>query len=378
MRVGIVGGGIFGLSAALELARRRHAVTVFDRAEPPAPDAASHDHTKALRFEYGGACPLYVPLVDEARSRYRTLERGWTKPLYVETGVLALACSFDETRHEWMSHNYLIEHDWPVELWTVEEARRRFPQFSYAGVEAVTWNPQGGYVRAAEAVRATARALREAGGAIVAGARVSSLDERGAHAAIGLAGGERFEFDFLLVAAGAWFRTLLPAYAAQVSPTRQFVTYYRPPAAEAARFAPPVFPVWMHDLADSGWYGMPLEGGLLKIARHAPGEAADPDAPRRVEEADREASRAFVRAHLPGLDAGWYAEDRGCLYAMTYDGNLLIDRVPERMRTFVAGGGSGHGMKLGPSVGRLAADLIEGGEAPAAFRFDAIRVGRVA
>ncbi|MGH7723962.1 MAG: NAD(P)/FAD-dependent oxidoreductase [Candidatus Eiseniibacteriota bacterium] len=378
MRIGIVGGGIFGLSAALELARRHHSVTVFDRAEPPAPDAASHDHTKALRFEYGAACPLYVPLVDEARSRYRALERGWSQPLYVETGVIALAGSFDESRHEWLSYNYLIEHGWPVELWTVDQARARFPQFSYKGIEAVTWNPQGGYLRAAEAVRATARALREAGGTIVASARVAAVDESAKHAAIALGGGERFEFDTVIVATGAWFRALLPQHAGEVSPTRQFVTYYRAPAGEEARFTPPAFPVWMHDLVTSGWYGMPLEGGLLKVAHHEPGDPADPDAARRVDPEDRKSSRDFVRTHLPGIDPDWYAEDRGCLYAMTYDGNFLIDRVPGHARTFVAGGGSGHGMKLGPAVGRLAADLVEGGEAPAAFRFDAVRSGRVA
>jgi glycine/D-amino acid oxidase-like deaminating enzyme len=53
--------------------------------------------------------------------------------------------------------------------------------------------------------------------------------------------------------------------------------------------------------------------------------------------------------------------------------------VPERARTFVAGGGSGHGFKLGPAVGRLAADLVERGVPPiAAFGFDAVRSGFVA
>lgn len=378
MKVGIVGGGIFGLSAALELAGRSHAVTVFERAGPPAPDAASDDHSKALRFEYGAASPLYVPLVAESRSRYQALERGWPMPLYVETGVLALAASLDESRHEWTSYNYLIEHDFPVERWTVDEARTRFPQFSYESIVAVTWNPEGGYVRAAEAVRATAAALREAGGLIVAGSRVGALDETSTHATVSLDAGGRFEFDAVLVAAGAWFRTLVPAHEAQVSPTRQFVTYYHPPEPAASKFEAGRFPVWMHDLALSGWYGMPLENGLVKVARHHPGEPADPDAPRTVTPADRESSRAFVREHLPFLDPDCYAEDRGCLYALTMDGNFLIDRLPDRSRTFVAGGGSGHGFKLGPAVGRLAADLLEGTAAPSAFRFDAVREGRVA
>ena len=376
MNVGVVGAGIFGLSSALALQRRGHRVTVFDRALPPAPDAASTDRSKALRFEYGSACPLYVPLVEEARTLWRALEVGASGPLYLETGVLALAATWDESRHEWQSHNYLVEHGWPVELLSADEARARFPQFNYDGIAAVTWNPEGGYLRAADAVRATAKAFREAGGVVVAPARVTAVDET-AEAAVIVQGGEAFEFDAALVCAGAWFRALGLARDDYVRPTRQAVTYYRPPSPEG--FEPPAFPVWMHYLKESGWYGMPLDDGLLKVARHRPGEAADPDAPRTVPASEREDSRAFVARALPAIKANWYAEDRGCLYAMTDDGNFVIDLVPGRARTYVAGGGSGHGFKLGPAVGRLAADMVEQGVPPlTAFRFDAVRDGQVA
>jgi sarcosine oxidase len=372
VRVGVVGAGIFGLSSALALQRRGHRVTVFDRALPPAEDAASTDRTKALRFEYGSACPLYVPLVEEARTLWRALEIGAGGSLYIETGVLALAKTWDESRHEWQSHNYLVEHGWPVELLEPPAAAVRFPQFAWDGIAAATFNPQGGYLRAAAAVRATLAAFREAGGVVVAPARVEGLDES-AQAAYLVVDGGRFEFDAVLVCAGAWFRALVPVRGDFVRPTRQAVTYYRPPGSL------PGMPVWMHDLAESGWYGMPLEDGVLKVARHRPGEPADPDAPRLVPVAEGEASREFVARFLPAIDPAWYAEDRGCLYALTDDGNFVIDRVPQRERTFVAGGGSGHGFKLGPAVGRLAADLVERGVPPvSAFGFDAVRSGFVA
>lgn len=393
MRIGIVGAGIFGLSAALELVRRKHAVTVFDQGEPPFERAASCDYSKVLRFEYGPVCPLYVPLVEESRTRYRALEARAGKPLYVETGVLALARAFDPSRHEWLSHNYLVEHDYPVEVWTPAEARRRYPQFSYAGIEAVTWNAAGGYVRASDAVRATAASAREAGATLVVGARVLGVQEEAGAALVSFAAaagggagapanrlvgsaGDALRFDAVLMAAGAWFGRLVPTLAQHVAPACQFVTYYRP--RDRAAFAPPAFPVWMHDLVDSGWYGVPAgEEGLVKVARHQPAEPADPDAPRVVLEEDRAASRAFVAEHLPALGADTYAEDRGCLYAMTGDGHFLIDRLPGCARLYVAGGGSGHGFKLGPAVGRLAADLVERGERVHAFTFDAERSGSV-
>lgn len=381
MRVGIVGCGIFGASTALALAKRGHAVTVFDRAEPPADDAASADRSKALRFEYGAHCALYVPLVEESRAAYRALEAGWGAPLYVETGVLSLARAFDESRHERQSYDFLRATGRPIERLEIAEARRRFPQFSYEGIEAVTWNAEGGYVRASEAVRATVAAARELGVEVVTGARVEGVLDRGPDAAIGLVGGAMHAFDAVVVCAGPWFQKLVPESVARVRPLRQFVTYYRPPdaATAAALFAPPAFPGWMHDIVDSGWYGMPLQEGVLKVARHEPGELADPDAARVVFDADRAASRAFVAANIPAIDPSWYAEDKGCLYAMTDDGNLVIDRVPGLSHVFVAGGGSGHGFKLGPAVGRMAADLVEDTKAaPAEFRTTAARSGRVA
>lgn len=387
MNLGIVGCGIFGASAALALARRGHAVTVFDRAaEPPADDAASADRSKALRFEYGAHCALYVPLVEESRAAYRALEAGWGAPLYIETGVLALARAFDESRHERRSYDFLRAAGRPIELLEPADAARRFPQFAWEGIAAATWNPEGGYVRAAEAVRATVAAGRVLGVEVRAGARVADVDERPGAAILELAGGESHEFDAVIVCGGPWLGAFLPEGSARVRPTRQFVTYYRPPtAAEAAAFAPGPdgFPVWMHDLVDSGWYGMPLQDGVLKVARHEPGEPADPDRARAVLEADRAASRAFVAAHLPAIRPDWYAEDKGCLYSMTEDGHFLIDRVPGTERLFVAGGGSGHGFKLGPAVGRIAADLVEAGDAAGAriaaeFRMDAAREGRVA
>jgi glycine/D-amino acid oxidase-like deaminating enzyme len=378
VNVGIVGCGIFGASTALALARRDHAVTVFDRGEPPADDAASADRSKALRYEYGAHCALYVPLVEESRAAYRALQADWGAPLYVETGVVALARAFDADRHERQSYEFLRAAGRPVELLEPAEAGRRFPQFSYDGIAAVTWNPEGGYVRASEAVRATAAAARALGVEIVAGEAVAEVDERPGRAILELAQGAAREFDAVVICAGPWLQRLVPASAARVRPLRQFVTYYRPPAGHAAAFSPPVFPVWMHDLVDSGWYGMPLQDGVLKVARHEPGEPADPDAPRLVTEEDRDASRAFVAAHLPAIDPDWYAEDKGCLYAMSDDGHFVIDRVPGTERVFVAGGGSGHGFKMGPAVGRLAAGLVDGGGVPAAFRAVRAATGRVA
>ena len=49
MNVCIVGAGIFGMAAALELRRRGHEVTLVERGEIPNPEASSTDVSKVIR-----------------------------------------------------------------------------------------------------------------------------------------------------------------------------------------------------------------------------------------------------------------------------------------------------------------------------------------
>ncbi|HZV02130.1 MAG TPA: FAD/NAD(P)-binding protein, partial [Planctomycetota bacterium] len=53
MKTIVVGAGIFGVTAARELARRGHEVVLVDIGPIPHPLAASTDVSKVVRLEYG-------------------------------------------------------------------------------------------------------------------------------------------------------------------------------------------------------------------------------------------------------------------------------------------------------------------------------------
>src|SRR5512145_3076738 len=86
----VVGAGIFGVTAALELRRRGWRVTLVDPGPIPHPLAASTDISKVVRLAYGSD-EIYTALMEEAVEVWREWNRLWPEPLYHETGVLFLA-----------------------------------------------------------------------------------------------------------------------------------------------------------------------------------------------------------------------------------------------------------------------------------------------
>jgi glycine/D-amino acid oxidase-like deaminating enzyme len=375
MHIGIVGGGIFGCSAALELARRGHRVELFERAAIPAPDASGTDISKVIRMEYGDATAAYAPLVQRALARWRELEAGAGRVLLHNSGVLFLCSEWDEARFEHKSVAALRAIGESPQVVDADQARTRWPQFNWDGMQVGVFNPVGGWLESSEAVRAAASAARAAGATLNEEARVADVSERGAHVTLRVDDND-VKVDVAVVAAGVWVAKLLDEMRHNVSVTRQQVSLYRPSNAQA--FAGERFPVWVYDIVDEGWYGFPAtDDGTVKVSLHRRSESADPDVSREASPAFLADSRAFVGEHIPALDPDSPLTGRACLYANSARGDLVVDRAPGHERVYIAGMGSGHGFKFGPVLGELVADLIERDEVPSFLRLAQRRVGEV-
>ena len=69
--------------------------------------------------------------------------------------------------------------------------------------------------------------------------------------------------------------------------------------------------------------------------------------------------RQFVQKSLPSLSNAPLVYSRKCLYTDTLDGHFWIDHHPTIKGLSVSTGGSGHGLKMGPVIGELTADIVE-------------------
>src|SRR5205823_512344 len=88
-RILVVGGGVFGVTAAIELRRRGHRALLVDPGPLPHPLAASTDISKVVRLEYGGD-EVYTALAERAIEGWRRWNRDLGTALYHETGLLLL------------------------------------------------------------------------------------------------------------------------------------------------------------------------------------------------------------------------------------------------------------------------------------------------
>src|SRR4030095_13509781 len=100
------------------------------------------------------------------------------------------------------------------------------------------------------------------------------------------------------------------------------------------------------------------------------GVAVDPDTQsREPSRAALEEVIAFRHRRFPLLKGAPLIGAEVCQYENSSNGDFLIDRHPAMANVVLVGGGSGHGFKHGPEVGRMAAALVSSGGAQSEPRF---------
>lgn len=337
MTVDVVGAGVFGLAAALELTRRGHRVRVIEQGEPPHPDASSTDISKLVRMDYGEDA-FTTDRMAEALPGWHAWNASFERPLYHQTGIAVLSARpLDPRGFEGASWDALRARGLPLERWT----DRRIP--AWRGIADGYLNPVAGWAESGAIVAALAARARAQG---VAFARERVHDP------------ERLVADRIVVAAGAWTPRLLPELADRIRAVGQPVFHLRP--ADPTAWTPPHFLPFAADIATTGWYGFPAHGGVVKIANHGEGAPTDPDGPREIDAGWETRLRAWLASHLPDLADAPIVGRRLCLYSDSFDGDFWVCPHPDRPRVVVASGGSGHGFKFAPALGVWIADVVEG------------------
>ena len=356
MKVAVVGAGIIGACAALELASQRQDVTVFEQFDIDHDRGSSYGDSRIIRRFYDD--PYYTALMPLAYDLWRRLEDARGVHLIDTLGGLY----FGPRDHERLAaaQRGLRALGDQAELLEARALRARFPAFRFRDDEAGIVDESAGSLRASRCVRAAVDAARAAGARFVTGRKVDTVAPADG-GGIAIAGaGERDVFDRAVICAGPWTPGMLPGMHVPIRVTRQQYAYIAP-ARDAAMFEPGAMPIWI-DAAEN-WYGFPRHGDVdgVKFASHDFGPTVDPDrVDRKIDEREIERTREYARRRFPALADGAVTYAKTCLYSVTPDEDFIVDSVDGIPGCAFAGGCSGHAFKFGTLLGAVAADIALG------------------
>lgn len=350
----VVGAGVFGLTTALELRARGHAVTIVDPGPVPHPLAESTDISKVVRLDYGADAD-YTELGERALAGWRRWNASWPRPLFHETGVTFLSrAPMQPGGFEHDSYALLTRRGHPLERLNAAEIAARFPAYRPGEMVDGYFNPVGGWAESGAVIAQLARQAATHGVVLDAGHQVDKL--------------EQLDADLIIVCAGAWVPRLLPELAPSLHAIGQPVFHLRP--SDSTLFEAARFPVFGADISQTGYYGFPVTpDGIVKIANHGTGVPVARDEDRVVDAAHEAALRAFLTTTFPALVDAPIVARRLCVYGDTIDEHFWIARHPQRPNLVVASGGSGHAFKFAPVLGALIADIALGVAHPLAHKF---------
>jgi sarcosine oxidase len=337
----IIGAGIAGCSAALELSRRKLSVLVVERFAAGHDRGSSHGPNRIFRLAYPD--PFYVELALEALQEWRRLEGESGETLLAHTGGLFLG-SGAERCAEAFAHVGVSYHEISPKV-ASEELGIHLPD------KTAIWQEETFAIGAVTALEVTTRLARSYGAQFSYGwpAEVLEVDQ-GAKLSIG----EReVTGSSLVLAAGAWNVAFAKELGFQLDATvtREQVAYMRP--------APkiPVVVDWDEPVA----YLVPAHHGAagIKVGLHHHGQVVDPEnGPFEPTEAGIAETERWLGSLL-GTPVETVSTET-CLYTTTPDESFVI-RSNEGV--VLVSACSGHGFKFGPRIGRVVADALEGREA---------------
>jgi glycine/D-amino acid oxidase-like deaminating enzyme len=355
----VIGAGAFGGWTALELRRRGARVTLIDAWGPGHARASSGGETRIIRSTYGTRA-VYTKMALRALELWRAHDPD--RRLLRETGVLWMFGDDDSFGHA--SARVLRDHGASLDLLTLPDASRQYPQINFDGIRSVFIEPGAGYLFARRACEQVVGHLIAEGGEYRQAAAVGPIvADRRVLPHVVLCDGTRLEADAFVFACGPWLASLFPdVVGANIAATRQEVFYFGTPPGDA-RFTEPELPVWMDFAAGSRSgqiYGIPGSGSSgFKVADDAPGPAIDPTSGDRDVSVDGVArARAFLSRRFPVLADAPLVGSEVCQYESTPDDHFIVDRHPGAPNVWIVGGGSGHGFKMGPAVGEMVASVV--------------------
>ena len=358
-KIAIVGAGVFGAWAAHHLLQQGHKVTLIDAWGPAHSRASSGGESRLTRAAYGKDA-IYTRMAMDSLPQWQALSAISGLPILVQCGILF----FFPTEEPYVQDSIAAHKKLGLRTDVLNQAEmaRKFPVIDFEGIKVGLYEPDFGALMARRSVLMLVDRFVKGGGTYAKGF-VKPPGHNGERLEeIQLSSGKRISADRFVFAAGPWLPKLFPDIVGpKILPTRQEVFYFAAPAGDR-RFQPGAMPGWADFNGGDIFYGFPdLETRGLKFAHDEHGVEVDPDTQsRRPTDAALAEIVAYRDRRFPLLKGAQLIGSEVCQYENSSNGDFLIDLHPQWPNVLLLGGGSGHGFKHGPEVGRYAAARLMG------------------
>jgi sarcosine oxidase subunit beta len=352
--VAIVGGGIMGASIAYHLAARGiKNVVVFEREEALGAGSTAKC-AGGVRLQFTTAANVAMSKLSIAALKRFEEEIGVPVD-FRQNGYLFVLS--DESQLETFRENAAKQQELgvPVEVLTVEEAKRVVPEMETEDLVGATFGAEDGIASPAAILQGYAKKAKELGALFETSVEVAAMDVASNRVQGLIVNGDRWEVGAVVNAAGPWAARVgeMAGIEIPVEPYRRMVFITAP-----LPWVPDSFPM----LIDwgTGVYMHKESGGMLmgESDRNEPAsfnQQVDWDWLATVSEHATHRVPALSEAEIK---TGWAG-----LYEVSPDHNAILGHVPELENFICANGFSGHGMMHAPAVGLSIAELITEGQA---------------
>ena len=354
----VIGVGGMGSATVYHAARRGLSVLGLEQFDIPHAQGSSHGVNRIIRLAYYEH-PSYVPLLRRAYELWRELEGRTGERLLIITGSIDIGHADSATVQG--SLLSCKQHHLPYEVLDARALRARFPGYQLARDMVGVYQADGGFLLCEECVVAHVMAAQALGAEVHARERVLAWHAEDPGVSVTTTRGT-YRARKLVVTAGAWARSIVPALQQAAMPERQVMIWTQPRKPESFRLG--AFPVFNMEAPEGRFYGFPVYGipGFKLGKYHHRGEQVD--APERMDREchpeDEDVLREGIRRYFPDADGPTMAM-KACMFTNSPDEHFIIDRLPDNPQVAIAAGFSGHGFKFASVIGEIMTELAVDG-----------------
>jgi len=367
----VIGVGGMGSAAVYHAARRGCRVLGLEQFDIPHDLGSSHGITRIIRLAYAEG-PQYVPLLRRSYELWRQLEAAAGERLLIISG--GIDAGYERSAIVRGVLRCCARFHLPHQVLDAAALARRFPGYRLTKDIVSIYQADSGFLLPERCIVAHVNAALALGAEVHGRERVTgwTANRRGVAVTTdrGTYRGRR-----LVLSAGPWTRSLIPALEHAAVPERQVLIWTQPRVPEHFQVA--TFPIFNMEAPDGRYYGFPVFsvpgfkfGRFYHLSQRGDADAMD----RECHPQDEALLRAGIRKYFPDADGPTMAM-KTCLFTFTPDEHFILDFHPDHAGIVaVAAGFSGHGFKFCSVVGEIMTQLVLDGKS--AFDLESFRFTR--